>query len=312
MVSKHRFPLFLSNDVFYALSPSVEARLFLFLKEFFMNAKRSNVTTRAVIRIITLVSIFNCFVAAQNTLTVPSKGMRSISRAMIKAKPGDTILVKPGKYREHVIVEPGVTLIAKERFKAVINGKGRGTVVTLGSDAAIIGFEIRNGTHGVLSKGSNSKIEKCLIVNNLGSGVISIGNLCEIKNTYIVYNRGAGIQGQDVRSDGSSAINHNTIAYNASHGIALDGAEQIMVKNNIIAYNERLAVKTGPDSRNIMLINNNFYGNHGRLHVLPSGNFALDPFFTAPKSRDMDFSLLENSPCRKKGDDGKDLGVLIR
>ncbi|MBD3322206.1 MAG: hypothetical protein GF350_13995 [Chitinivibrionales bacterium] len=245
------------------------------------------------------------------TLYVPSKQARSISRAMIKSRDGDTILVKSGKYREHVVVESRVTLISEEQFGAVINGRGRGTVVTLATESVISGFSIRNGTHGVLSKGAGAQVQRCFISGNLGSGIITIGILCTIENNVIVYNRGAGIQGQDVRSDGSARIEHNTIAYNTSHGVSLDGAVKVPLKNNIIAFNERLGVKTGAETRDILLINNNLYGNHGKLHVLPSGNFSFDPLFVAPKSRKMNFALEENSPCRKRGDEGRDLGALV-
>ena len=83
------------------------------------------------------------------SIQVPSMGIKTISEAMMRSKSGDTIWVADGVYREHVLIAPGVTLMARSTFKAVIDGGGRGTVVTMSKNTTISGFEIRNGTIGV-------------------------------------------------------------------------------------------------------------------------------------------------------------------
>jgi len=59
-------------------------------------------------------------------LSVPSVGIQTIGQAMMSAKFGDSILVSDGVYREHVFIKAGVSLKAKNTFKAVIDGKGKG------------------------------------------------------------------------------------------------------------------------------------------------------------------------------------------
>ena len=41
-------------------------------------------------------------------VAVPSSGITSITKAMIKARPGDTVIVENGKYKEKVFIKAGV------------------------------------------------------------------------------------------------------------------------------------------------------------------------------------------------------------
>jgi nitrous oxidase accessory protein NosD len=87
---------------------------------------------------------------AGEVIAVPSAGITAIGQAMVGAKSGDTIGVCNGVYPEHLHVKPGVTLLAGSRGNAILDGRGKGTVVTLGAHASVIGFEIRNGAIGVV------------------------------------------------------------------------------------------------------------------------------------------------------------------
>ncbi|MBD3321798.1 MAG: hypothetical protein GF350_11945, partial [Chitinivibrionales bacterium] len=83
---------------------------------------------------------------AGTSITVPGSEFKTINRAMIQAKPGDTVWVENGSYTGHVAVEPGVTLISRISYGAVLDGNGRKTVVALKGKSTISGFEITNGT----------------------------------------------------------------------------------------------------------------------------------------------------------------------
>ena len=54
--------------------------------------------------IVCAVACFGVGAAIAASLEVPSKGIRGISQAMIKAKAGDTIWVKAGSYNEQLNV----------------------------------------------------------------------------------------------------------------------------------------------------------------------------------------------------------------
>ncbi|MBD3419968.1 MAG: DUF1565 domain-containing protein [Chitinivibrionales bacterium] len=248
-------------------------------------------------------------VAQAKVLIVPSAEYKKISLALIRSRAGDTVLVKPGTYREELVLEPGVVLVADEEEKVVLDGRGRGNVVTMARHAAVIGFKIRNGTYGIFSRNATARIEHCQVARNVRSGILCIGVLPKIVDNVIAFNGGSGIQCQGIRPHDISRISHNTIAYNSNHGISLSGASGVTIENNIIAFNERLGTKIDPESRDIIIFSNNYYGNHGGVYDLPSGNFSFDPLFVSPKKRRMNFRLSQNSLCRGKASDKMDMGV---
>jgi parallel beta-helix repeat protein len=242
---------------------------------------------------------------AGEMIMVPSIGTKTIAAAMTKAKPGDTVLVENGKYREHVYIKAGVTLKARNLFRVILDGKGRGTVVSMGSNSSIIGCVIQNGTIGLFSKNPGVTVSNCHIIKNWQTGIITVRHLPQIEDNIIAFNRASGIQGWDVRST-AAAINHNTIAYNANNGIALGGASNVVIENNVIAYNERFALKLRDESDKSKITNNNFYRNLS--HAVPAGNHSFDPAFISPKSS-FNFKSDPRMCCQIKGTDNENLGV---
>ncbi len=242
-----------------------------------------------------------------SSVTVPSSGVNTITAAMVKAKAGDTVYVKNGKYRERVFIKAGVALKAMNKHKATIDGMGRGTVIQMGSNSAIIGFVIQNGTIGIFTKNAGIEILNCIITKNWQTGIITVRHLPKIEDNVIAFNRASGIQGWDVRSTVAS-INHNTIAYNANHGIAVGGASNIIVENNIIAYNERFALKLSEGSEKSKITKNNFYKNLKQVQKLPSGNYNFDPAFLSPRV-DMNFKPDPKLCCQIKAADNENLGI---
>jgi parallel beta-helix repeat protein len=239
---------------------------------------------------------------------VPSEGVKNIAAAMSAARQGDTVKVMDGRYRESVFISPGVTLLSNTVFGAVLDGRGKGTIVTMGTGSAISGFEVRNGTIGILSSSAQTAVKQCRITANLQSGIMCVGTLPNIEDNFIVYNKGSGIQGWDVRTT-SGSVNHNTIAFNGNHGIALGGTSSITVENNIIAFNEQFGVKPGDETVRIELINNNFYQNTKFTSALPSDNISADPLFVDAKRHN--YNLQKESRCVGLGRDNQNLGVRI-
>lgn len=87
---------------------------------------------------------------AARTLTVggPEADARSIGAALETARPGDTILVQPGTYRESLALREGVTLVSAQRHAAELrrpaDHAGAWTAVTIAgvTSATIRGFRI--------------------------------------------------------------------------------------------------------------------------------------------------------------------------
>ncbi|MFP4162387.1 MAG: right-handed parallel beta-helix repeat-containing protein [Chitinispirillaceae bacterium] len=243
-------------------------------------------------------------------INVPSNEASTISEAMVKVRMGDTVYAAPGVYKERVVMAPGVALISKSLFEAVIDGMGKGTVVEMSKNSTISGFEIRNGTIGIFSSSSGNEISQCRIVRNWQTGIITVRHLPKIQDNIIAFNRASGIQGWDVRST-SASINHNSIVYNGNHGVALGGSSEIIIENNVIAFNERFGLKILKEEEKIQVANNNFYKNlFSPTKPVPSGNFSFDPAFIAPRTN-LNFMSDPAKCCKAKGSDDEDLGARL-
>ena len=199
-------------------------------------------------------------------------------------------------------------MVAENLFGAVLDGRGRGTVVKMGSASTISGFEIRNGTIGVLSETAQSIIRQCRITQNIQSGVVCVGALPTMEDNFIVFNKGSGIQGWDVHT-ANGTINHNTIAFNTNHGISLGGSTSITVENNIIAFNSQFGVKPSEETVRVELINNNFYQNARISTNMPSENISADPLFVDAKR--LNFNLMKDSRSIGMGTDNQNLGARV-
>lgn len=253
--------------------------------------------------------------AHSTTIDVPGSGRHTISQAMLLAKAGDTILAGDGIYAEQVLVKSNVTLKARTFFKAIIDGKGKGCAVTLGGNATIYGFELRNATIGITSQTWENAIVRCRITGMRASGITCVGHLPKIEDNIIVFNKGSGIQGWDLQAIAgtiASSIDHNTVAFNGNNGIALEGKSAVAVENNIIAFNERSGLKLSKASEasaTVQVTKNVFFENTVVSYIKLEDNFAFDPQFIEP--RKMNFLLKSDSPCKNKGSDGDDLGARI-
>jgi Periplasmic copper-binding protein (NosD) len=291
----------------------IESHVIIETMEAFMRTTYTKKTsirqTRAWHCILPAVCLLFALTFAGESLSVPSVGVKRIGEAMINAKSGDTVWVENGVYRELVFVKAGVSLMARNTFKAVIDGKGKGTVVTLSANAGISGFEIRNGTIGVFSREAGNSIINCRIVKNWGTGVMAVRHLPKIEDNIIAFNRASGIQCWDVRSTNSS-INHNTIAFNQNHGIALGGSCDVVIENNMITFNERMGVKNSAQSVRTQLVKNNLFGNLQIVKNTPAENYSFDPKFNSPRVN-MDFKVVADQPCCMFGSDNKILGSRI-
>ena len=250
-----------------------------------------------------------CSIMANTIINVPSSGIPTITAAMVKAKAGDTVLVENGIYKEHIFIKAGVALKAKNIHKATMNGQGRGTVVTMGSSSSIIGFVIKNGTIGIFTKNAGIAIVRCLIKNNNQTGIIAVRHLPRIEDNIIVFNRASGIQGWDVRSTVAS-VNHNTIAFNKNHGVSVGGSSNIIIENNVVAYNERFALKLSDDSEKSKVVKNNFYKNLKQVQKIPAGNYSFDPVFISPRIG-LNFRSNPKLCCQIKSSNNENLGARI-
>ncbi len=243
------------------------------------------------------VSLFAAFAGAK-TINFPSFEVKTLTRAFIQAKAGDTVLVNAGKYAGDFYIESGVNLIAADPHEAILDGGGRDIVLRMGRGTTVSGFTIQNGTIGVFTKSSNVTIHNCRITGNYQAGIICVRHVPSIKNNIIAFNRASGIQGWDMRTSGEGIV-HNTIAFNKNNGIALGGKCNVEVTNNIVVHNEGYGIKMDEDTRfGVRVKKNNFYGNLWRTEPMPEGNYSFNPEFTSPRLKG-DFTVRSTVKCEE-------------
>lgn len=93
----------------------------------------------------------------------PGGAISSVSAAVDSARPGDTVRVLSGRYRERLVVDRALTLIGVER--PVIDAGGEGHVIEASGPVEVRGFELRaTGTNpdeehaGVMVRGARARI----------------------------------------------------------------------------------------------------------------------------------------------------------
>ncbi|MFC2165944.1 hypothetical protein ACFLT2_13230 [Acidobacteriota bacterium] len=110
----------------------------------------------------------------QTTWTVDAGGgedFTTIQAAINAASDGDTIIVVAGTYLEHIIVNKGVSILAKEGDNPIVDGSGTLTCFGIYKDVGlngvtIDGFEIQNATYGIWTYGAPSTYANIILSNN--------------------------------------------------------------------------------------------------------------------------------------------------
>jgi len=83
-----------------------------------------------------------------------------------------------------------------------------------------------------------------------------------------------------------------------------------VVENNVIAFNERFALKLSDESERSKIVKNNFYKNLKQVQKIPSGNYNFDPAFVSPRAA----SNFRSDPklcCQIKASDNENLGARL-
>ena len=75
-------------------------------------------------------------------------GYNSIQEAVSSyaTYPGDTILVKPGTYKENIVITRPIVLLSQNNSSTIIDGTENGTALTIASsNVTVSGFTVENG-----------------------------------------------------------------------------------------------------------------------------------------------------------------------
>jgi hypothetical protein len=219
----------------------------------------------AVFQICLVLFLISTTALAQNTIRVPAD-QPTIQAAINAAATGDTVLVAPGIYVEHINFNgKAITLTSSDgAASTIIDGGGVGTVVTFNQNetagASLNGFTIRNG-HAIFGAGINITAASPAITNNMitgNSGIDGIGIYLRDSSSLIqgntvtgnLENMGSGGGGGGgIHITGSSGVTSNAIVSGnvvtnnhvnnggAGGGILVDFYASALIQNNYIAGN---------------------------------------------------------------------------
>ena len=182
--------------------------------------------------------------AAPQTIKVSSDGTgdcKSIDGALLRSRPGDTILIKPGKYSSTIVQRNNLTLTAFDQqnppvltgvsFAYVTGAKIKDLIISPENPAQLVAVN-----PGIRIDSANQiTIANCQIRSfNYGIAIYSNASTVIILDANIITGNWAGIYMQDPASD--VKISHNLICKNYGvGGIYVDGLVQII--NNTIIEN---------------------------------------------------------------------------
>lgn len=193
------------------------------------------------------------------TLHVPQEHP-TVQGAIDAAKPGDTVRVAPGRYREKLkLGGKNITLASdfvdtqdpRTIETTVLEGestdgkKGAGPILEIardvGFDARVIGFTFLHGDHGILNRGKVQVLHNRFVENRDGLSFESA----------------------------AAIVRGNVFERNRDDGIDMDGASSGIIENNIVRDSRddglelRLHPYTGAAVLEIVIRGNTFSGNGG-------------------------------------------------
>ena len=157
----------------------------------------------------------------------PDSRFRTIGDALAAARAGDTVVVHPGRYREQLRLEQGVTLMAAEPRSAVIEPPVAQDLA--GPVAAVVAEDLGAGRVSglAIASGSGAPIDYGVVIRR---STITLENLDV---------RGARVAGVAIEDAGGSALIACRVHDNAGAGIVVRGAGTPLVLHNRVLDNGR-------------------------------------------------------------------------
>ncbi len=257
--------------------------------------------TKRILLVLPAVALLLTGCPKQQTITAPDADIvvakdgtgqyRKIMAAIRAADEGDVIFVKPGTYKEKVVIDKDdITLIGAGPGKTIIDADGEYAAINLsGDDCTIEGFTLTGGeSHGVYVEDGHHQISRCLIYGNDDRGIY-------LSNLF---------------GDGSAVIEFCTIVDNNVSGIySVKDHEDTEIRYCIIARNERGIV--ADENEDGMTIEYNVLDNEDEnFDGVPEGegNIEADPMFVNPAQGD--YRLKKGSPAIDIDGDGTTAGCF--
>lgn len=234
------------------------------------------------------------------TLIVPDN-YKTITGAIEKAKSGDTVFVKAGRYKENIKFKEGIKLTGQDAKKVIIEGASTDRTITVSNckSGSISNITIE---HGPKEVNSPPKAGIVLLASDVNI------NRCRIRNT----------NGHCIRiTEGSKPIVEDcNIAFSRFNGVHIDGrGTEAKIKNCVISDNTYSGIYTcqgaNVDARNNVCRDNHFTGiyvQHNQSNAILENNWCTNNngmgiFFYEGAS-----GVAENNLCQGNKKDG----IMVR
>jgi len=258
--------------------------------------------------------------------------------AIDAAGEGDTIIVEPGRYREHIAIKGKKNISLKPLLESgekpvEIYGRssGRGLIEIIDSDGITLkGFKVVGGRNAsknlIYVHSSSALIEGNSIEKARSAGVYISGksNVDLVRNriygnyTGLLFYDSAGKasynqvvgnsrNGIHITKKSSVAVSHNTFYRNKGAAALIEWGSTAEVFNNVFASNGTGLKSSSKISADFNLFHNNRKSYSG-IEKSDRNVFA-DPQFRDPANGD--FSLKTGSPALQAGSDSLDLGSQL-
>lgn len=235
---------------------------------------------------------FTVTAVSAGTISIPAG--KSISKAMITARRGDTLLLAQGTYKENIVMKDGITLQGESPVLTTIKGNGRASTVILNGSSVISGVTVTGGQNGIEAKSGRARIQDCVITGNRGSGILAVRAFPEISNSTISNNGASGIIATEI-AGGALLLENLTFAGNNKYGIDIETTVPISISNSIFFRNNLKAIH---DKNERLVVENNII--YPEQNEFSQNNRAIKPIFKKDKTRAA-FIQEPNSPGNSFG-----------
>jgi len=212
-------------------------------------------------------------VSAARTIYVPDDYL-TIQSAVNAASPGDTIIVRDGLYKEHVIVNKQLTIKSERGYaNCVVNGEGSDVFALYADGIRIEGFTITGGWDGIYIRSNNNMIINNNISSNNRHGIyLGQSKNNSISNNNISSNNYCGIC---LYYSNENSISNNNISSNNRHGIYLGQSKNNSISNNNISSNNWNGIDLWDSNNNSISKNNISSNNWNGIFLLNSNENSI-------------------------------------
>lgn len=174
-----------------------------------------------------------------------NKDFQHIQEAINQSSSNTTIIVAPGIYTEHILINKNVILKGEIKENTIIDGMNQGDVISIteNGSAFISGFTIKNSGEnrkfpfnaGIKINSNHNYINNMSIIQNSYGIVSFLGSENIFSNNSFYNNTKAGLY---VNNDEQDVISKNHFQNN-TYGIYIKGSKDASIAENSIKENKR-------------------------------------------------------------------------